>query len=119
MAKITFTGLYKIVSGQDHFCSGWDHFFGTGIRLLVANITFVSTEINFKVNVIASSVDKIRYLWPRSLLLADIRLLVVKITIVVAEITFKVVMSTTSVAKIIFIVAEITFKVVKITFVVT
>ena len=52
------------------------------------------------------------FVWPRSLLRADIRLLVVKITFVVAEITFTVTEITSSVSKITFVVAEITFKVV-------
>ena len=75
----------------------------------MANITFVSAEMTFKVNVITSTVDKISFLWPRSLLRADIRLLVVKITFVVAEITFKVTEITSSVAKITVVVARITF----------
>ena len=53
---------------------------------------------------ITSSVTKIIFLWPRSLLRADIRLLVVKITFIVAEITFKVIVTTSSVANITFVV---------------
>ena len=65
--------------------------------------------MTFKVNVITSTVDKISFLWPRSLLQADIRMLVVKITFVVAEMTFKVNVITSTVNKIRFFVAKITF----------
>ena len=79
LIAITFEGL--IVSGQDHFWSGWDRLFKVAVRTSsVTNITFVMAEINFKLVVITFSV--------------------VKITFIMAEITFKVAVITSSMVKI-------------------
>ena len=70
--------------GQDHFCSGRDHFLGVDKGLLVAKITFEVAEVTFKVAVITSSVAKITFV------VAEITLRVAVITFVVAKITFTV-----------------------------